>query len=610
MLSRTLVLLLTLSAWSTVASAWWNADWGSRKKITLDTSVTGADLKEPLAEVPVLVRLHTGNFGYFSELAENGKDFRAMKDDKTPLKFQIEKFDAVNEMALVWVKFPALQPASNSDEFHLYYGNDDAPPPDGGAGTFNDDFAAVLHFEDQKPLLEDATAYGNHGDGAAVVADTGGWIGSAAKFQGNAAVELKASPSLAFDPQKGYTVTAWIKPEQLQGQSVLFEARDGANAVTLVLREGGVVARAVFGGAPVETAPATIAAPGSWHQVGFILRADKLELFLDGLNTSNVPLTAIALNPLISVGGAQGAGFFLGSMDELQISHVARPTDWMKFAHHSQSPDFSVVTLGQDEASDSGGGTSSFVVIIQNVTIDGWVVIGLTGVMFVMAMIVMVIKIVVIRQTRRDNKAFMKDYEALSGGDDFEALDREESEEEKSLEDSSFLMAMVGDHDHYQSSPLYHIYHTGIREFKKRLERNRNRPISPEALESIRAVLDAITVRETQKLNDKMVLLTIAIAGGPFLGLLGTVVGVMITFAVIAASGDVNINSIAPGIAAALLATVAGLAVAIPALFAYNYLLVQIKDILADMRVFSDEFLSLLTERAADHYRARADHEG
>ena len=56
--------------------------------------------------------------------------------------------------------------------------------------------------------------------------------------------------------------------------------------------------------------------------------------------------------------------------------------------------------------------------------------------------------------------------------------------------------------------------------------------------------------------RSQMVLLTIAISGGPFLGLLGTVVGVMITFAAIAASGDVNVNAIAPGIAAALVATV------------------------------------------------------
>ena len=70
----------------------------------------------------------------------------------------------------------------------------------------------------------------------------------------------------------------------------------------------------------------------------------------------------------------------------------------------------------------------------------------------------------------------------------------------------------------------------------------------------------------------------------------------MITFASIAAAGDVNINAIAPGIAAALLATVAGLGVAIPSLFAYNWLITRIKAITADMQAFSDEFISKLAE--------------
>ncbi|HKJ22178.1 MAG TPA: MotA/TolQ/ExbB proton channel family protein, partial [Gammaproteobacteria bacterium] len=90
---------------------------------------------------------------------------------------------------------------------------------------------------------------------------------------------------------------------------------------------------------------------------------------------------------------------------------------------------------------------------------------------------------------------------------------------------------------------------------------------------------------------------TIAISGGPFLGLLGTVMGVMITFANIAASGDVNINAIAPGISAALVATVAGLLVAIPALFGYNYLASRIKNISSDMHVFVDEFVSKAEEQ-------------
>jgi biopolymer transport protein ExbB len=99
-----------------------------------------------------------------------------------------------------------------------------------------------------------------------------------------------------------------------------------------------------------------------------------------------------------------------------------------------------------------------------------------------------------------------------------------------------------------------------------------------------------------QVLNKLMVILTIAISGGPFLGLLGTVVGVMVTFAAIAMSGDVNINAIAPGVAGALMATVAGLAVAIPALFGYNYLSIRIRDLTSDMQVFVDEFTTKMAE--------------
>ena len=120
--------------------------------------------------------------------------------------------------------------------------------------------------------------------------------------------------------------------------------------------------------------------------------------------------------------------------------------------------------------------------------------------------------------------------------------------------------------------------------------------LSAAALDAIRASLDAAMVRENQRLNSGIVLLTIAISGGPFLGLLGTVVGVMITFAAIAAAGDVNVNAIAPGIAAALVATVAGLAVAIPALFGYNWLAIRIKNVSADTQVFADEFLTKSAE--------------
>jgi biopolymer transport protein ExbB len=147
-------------------------------------------------------------------------------------------------------------------------------------------------------------------------------------------------------------------------------------------------------------------------------------------------------------------------------------------------------------------------------------------------------------------------------------------------------------------SSVFRLYQIGLKEIAKRVTsaEGKRQPLSDVGSNAVRATLDAAMLRENQKFNSGIVFLTIAIAGGPFLGLLGTVVGVMITFAAIAAAGDVNVNAIAPGIAAALVATVAGLAVAIPALFGYNWLAAQIKNASSDGQVFLDEFLTRSAE--------------
>jgi biopolymer transport protein ExbB len=151
-------------------------------------------------------------------------------------------------------------------------------------------------------------------------------------------------------------------------------------------------------------------------------------------------------------------------------------------------------------------------------------------------------------------------------------------------------------------SPLYHIYQIGSAEIQARLSNARDgfRGLSGRSMQAIKATLDGGLIREVQRLNSQLVFLTIGIAGGPYLGLLGTVIGVMITFAVIAKSGEVEVNSIAPGIAGALLATVAGLAVAIPALFAYSYISSRIKDAVSEMQIFIAEFVAKIAEAFPD----------
>jgi len=234
-------------------------------------------------------------------------------------------------------------------------------------------------------------------------------------------------------------------------------------------------------------------------------------------------------------------------------------------------------TADAEEQSGNGGYIG---VLVNNLTIDAKVVIAILGVMFLIAVYVMAVKTVLLQRTERGNRRFLARFRQAS-----EVLD-------------------AGGRRNFPHSSLARLYEAGCVEISKRDVGANGAALSGASLDAVKAAVDADMVRETNRLNAQMVLLTIAISGGPFLGLLGTVVGVMITFAAIAAAGDVNVNAIAPGIAAALLATVAGLAVAIPALFGYNYLASRIKTISSEMQIFVDEFVT----KMAEAYRARPEH--
>jgi biopolymer transport protein ExbB len=104
------------------------------------------------------------------------------------------------------------------------------------------------------------------------------------------------------------------------------------------------------------------------------------------------------------------------------------------------------------------------------------------------------------------------------------------------------------------------------------------------------AVLKEAT-QESRRLASGTLVLNVAVTGSPFMGLLGTVWGVMNTFARLAESSEANLAAIAPGVASALACTLAGLLVAIPALFAYSYLTSRIRDLNADVKMFIDEFI-------------------
>jgi len=113
-------------------------------------------------------------------------------------------------------------------------------------------------------------------------------------------------------------------------------------------------------------------------------------------------------------------------------------------------------------------------------------------------------------------------------------------------------------------------------------------------LETLRNVLGRAIDAEVMKLESQVIVLSTAVQGGPFLGLLGSAWGVMGVFSQMGIYGTVRLGAVAPGISAALLATVVGLFVAIPSLFAYNWVAARIRHQTMEMENFADEFIAAI----------------
>jgi len=593
------------------AGSWWNGDWQYRKEITFDLSPTGAAVAGTAQDVPILVRLSLANFNYFSDTKPDGADFRVVSgDDKTPLKFHFERFDAQNQMAFLWVGVPSLTGGAKTDKIYVYYGNSGANAAADPAGTFDVNQTLALEFSQASGLPTDLTAYKNHPTASTAEAVPASLIGGGVKFAGGQHITVPASASLRLLPSQGFTASAWVKFDQPQAQAVVASLADGAKELTLGIDGTRALARFNPGNAAVTvTQSGGELSAGQWHLLALTAGAGELTLYVDGAAAGQAAVTLQEIGGTFSIGAsAAGGNGFNGELDQLGAAKVARSADWLKAIARSQGAEAPLVVYGGDGQKESGGQGSYFATIAKNLTVDGWVVIVICLSMLVIALIIMVLKALYLSRVERANGSFLRDYHKLSATTDAGALDQSEAEpreadpQEEAEEDAPAMAGLVSEDGKYGASTVYQLYHMGAAELSKRVVgraagAQHNIVLSPQSIEAIRASMDATLTRVQQRMSSQMVLLTIAISGGPFLGLLGTVIGVMITFAAIALSGDVNVNAIAPGTAAALAATVAGLSVAIPCLFGYNWLNTRIKSIGANNRVFLDEFVARLAEQ-------------
>jgi biopolymer transport protein ExbB len=578
------------------AFAWWNEEWSNRVAVNL--SIPQHSTTES-TKIPVLVKLHAGNFPDFFLLNESLSDLRFIDaDDKTPLNFHVDSFDLINQQLLIWVDLVNLT-AGSSKKIWMYYGNEKAVTAANAAATFDARLSSVIHFAKDPDSWADVTAYNSATSLNGGEVTKASLIGSGLKLTGNEYVIIQNSPGNRFDSNTGFGVSFWIKPSGLSANSTLFHRDEAGNSLRISLDTNGINIALTNAGTTTNIQTEANILSNQWSHFAFDVKQNVASIYVNGASIKTQTINPIVLTGILHIGGSTLGEGFNGEMDELRLYQDSIGEMIPLIEAKNQGVADEVASIGTPEqpgAESANQEAGLFEVTIHSMDEAGWVVTIILLIMAFITWIVIAGKFIYLFRVEKDNKQFNKEFVKLIQTDPA-SLDREETDEnEKELDSSPITQALFGKHDHYQSSPIYRVYHRGISEIRGRSKLIQDTGLTERSNAAIRAALDAQTVREAQRLQSQMIFLTIGISGGPFVGLFGTVMGVMMTFAGIAATGDVNISAIAPGVAAALLTTLAGLFVAIPALFAFNYLTTRIKANIADMRVFSDEFSTRLAE--------------
>lgn len=157
-----------------------------------------------------------------------------------------------------------------------------------------------------------------------------------------------------------------------------------------------------------------------------------------------------------------------------------------------------------------------------------------------------------------------------------------------------------------KTSGMGSVFVAAMREWKKSFEKGAKSPIGLQT--RIDKAMDLALTREMEGLESRLGFLATTGSAGPFIGLFGTVVGIMTSFQAIAGAKSTNLAVVAPGIAEALLATAIGLLAAIPAVIAYNKLTSDAGKIGLRMEGFADEFSAILSRQIDEKvaYKAAA----
>ncbi len=228
---------------------------------------------------------------------------------------------------------------------------------------------------------------------------------------------------------------------------------------------------------------------------------------------------------------------------------------------------------------------------LKNASTAGLVICGLLVVLSIASWVAMIRKFGLLKHARGANSLFCDD-----------------------LRRSPHPLSLYQAGERFATAPMFHVYHAACQElafyllgtdvvdasFSRRLQTAGR--VTPSEMHAVRETMNRAVSETSLRLESGLGVVASALSGAPVLGLLGTVWGVMDSFAGLTAAADgAGLRALAPGLSSAMLTTVAGLIVAIPSIFGYNYLVSRVRQQIARIEHFATDFASILDRHFVDH---------
>jgi len=328
-----------------VEAAWFNNSWHYRKQLTFNN----ADQSDNLTDFPVMVKLTSANF-LFSKAKSSGEDVRFTDSDgETLLKYEIEKWDADNEEAIIWVKVPQIDGSSATDSIYIYYGNAEASDGQDAENVWNSDYEMVQHLQEDPAVagaggIVDSTSNNNDGtdNGSMDAADqVAGQIDGSLDFDGGDDY-VDAGDITTFGDR---TITFWFNTSDTSNSMGIMRFSSTWTGISFTTSSNKPIIYFNGGGMYRYYEDISAYLDGNWHFGTVILNnADPLssKFYIDNTELSaSSSVDTGSPEDLDSVQiGHSGYGYFNGTLDEIRVSTSARSADWIAATYLSESDTF------------------------------------------------------------------------------------------------------------------------------------------------------------------------------------------------------------------------------------------------------------------------------